>query len=270
MQHVPAGGSSRASPTRSPSRQDPQPRSFPAAGRLLQEATAACECESCVQNVGGGYCKGDECTIHHCVGLGLVCSCYVPCPCATCVRKGGEQPYCESIWGDCSCLIDGDGDGDGAQDGKGGAPAADACADLSSRTEAVNDECCNEPTEDCSSGRPSTCNPGCAHVLLPFFSDCSDALGAAGAASFDDVVRLCRAATCPVGGFLSGDTHKCTACPVGFFKAEEGVQECTECLAGTTTVATGSTLPSQCVPPPPPPPEPTAAVTCAPIIGMFT
>ena len=79
--------------------------------------------------------------------------------------------------------------------GSGPGPAAGrACAALGDRTAAVNDECCNERTEDCSSGRPATCNLGCAHVLLPFFDDCAGALGAAGAGLFDDVVALCHAA----------------------------------------------------------------------------
>ena len=60
------------------------------------------------------------------------------------------------------------------------------CADLQARTQALNEECCNEPGEDCSSGRPTTCNAGCARVLLPFFDDCGEALGP-GAAQFDDV-----------------------------------------------------------------------------------
>jgi hypothetical protein len=68
-----------------------------------------------------------------------------------------------------------------------------ACV-LSSRTEAVNDECCDEPDEDCSSGLPTSCNLGCAAVVLPFFDDCADALGAQ-ASSFDDVLVLCEKAT---------------------------------------------------------------------------
>ena len=60
------------------------------------------------------------------------------------------------------------------------------CADLQARTQALNEECCNEPAEDCSSGRPTTCNAGCARVLLPFFDACGEALGP-GAAQFDDV-----------------------------------------------------------------------------------
>jgi uncharacterized surface protein with fasciclin (FAS1) repeats len=51
------------------------------------------------------------------------------------------------------------------------------CADLSRRVAAVNRECCDQAVEDCSSGRPSVCNQGCARVLLPFFVDCADALG---------------------------------------------------------------------------------------------
>ena len=62
----------------------------------------------------------------------------------------------------------------------------DPCPDLQARTQAVNVECCDEPEEDCSSGRPTTCNIGCARVLLPFFDECGEALGP-GAAQFDDV-----------------------------------------------------------------------------------
>eukprot|EP01047_Picozoa_sp_COSAG01_P099497 COSAG01_NODE_29501_length_636_cov_0.897579_1_plen_150_part_10 len=41
------------------------------------------------------------------------------------------------------------------------------------RAKAVQTECCNEPSEDCSGGAPRTCNPGCAAVFLPFWSDCA-------------------------------------------------------------------------------------------------
>ena len=58
----------------------------------------------------------------------------------------------------------------------------------------MNDECCNEKSEDCSSGRPAVCNLGCAHVLLPYFDDCAVVLGADGVAAFVGVVALCQAA----------------------------------------------------------------------------
>ena len=122
-----------------------------------------------------------------CESFGSDCTCYAGCPCATCVGKGNTVADCENFGSDCSCYAD-------PGPAPGGSGYGGACADLQDRTAAVNDECCNEKTEDCSSGRPATCNLGCAHVLLPFFDDCSGALGAAGAAQFDGVVALCHAA----------------------------------------------------------------------------
>ena len=75
----------------------------------------------------------------------------------------------------------------------GSALATQGTCDLPSRTNAVNAECCNEVTEDCSSGHPATCNSGCAAVVIPFFEDCSGALGKH-AADFDSVVAMCHAA----------------------------------------------------------------------------
>lgn len=65
-----------------------------------------------------------------------------------------------------------------------------SAATLDARTRAVNAECCDEPEEDCSSGRPATCNVGCARVLVPFFDDCNNVLGTA-ARQFESVVALC-------------------------------------------------------------------------------
>ena len=82
-----------------------------------------------------------------------------------------------------------------AAEGGYGAATVTACSDhdFVDRTAAVNAECCNEKAEDCSSGRPTTCNPGCARVLLPYFADCQASLGLF-AADFADVVALCHAA----------------------------------------------------------------------------
>jgi hypothetical protein len=115
------------------------------------------------------------------------------CACATCVSKGQYTVAdCASFGLDCSCY-----GGTGPATGGGGYAMQigdGACFNLVDRTAAVNDECCNEKTEDCSSGRPATCNLGCAHVLLPFFDDCAGVLGTAGAAQLDGIVVLCRAA----------------------------------------------------------------------------
>ena len=91
------------------------------------------------------------------------------------------------------------------------AAAADPqCTDLPSRTDALNDECCDEATEDCSSGRPATCNIGYARVLLPFFDDCRTALAVDTVAEFDDIVALCQRTMeiedpLPVQCFIRGD-----------------------------------------------------------------
>ena len=67
------------------------------------------------------------------------------------------------------------------------------CSDFKARTTAVNTECCNDKTEDCSSGRPTSCDAACARVLLPYFADCQSSLGMY-ARDFAGVVALCHAA----------------------------------------------------------------------------
>jgi hypothetical protein len=55
------------------------------------------------------------------------------------------------------------------------------CDDLDDLTQMIlplNAECCDEPTEDCSGGEPSSCNTGCATLLVPFFADCQATLRA--------------------------------------------------------------------------------------------
>lgn len=78
------------------------------------------------------------------------------------------------------------------------AAGGEACGDLVGRSAALNDECCDEPSEDCSSGRPATCNVECAHILLPFFEDCAEVLGPTAARQFENVVSLCHQAATPM------------------------------------------------------------------------
>ena len=49
-------------------------------------------------------------------------------------------------------------------------------ADLQTLVEPVNERCCDEPEDDCSSGVPSTCDADCGAVLLPFRAACADFL----------------------------------------------------------------------------------------------
>lgn len=74
------------------------------------------------------------------------------CKCEHCVvETDNSVADCMALGLDCSCYSSGTGGGD-------------TCADFSDRTEALNAECCDEPTEDCSSGRPAVCNVGCESV----------------------------------------------------------------------------------------------------------
>ena len=63
----------------------------------------------------------------------------------------------------------------------------------------VNVECCDEPTEDCSSGYPATCNAGCAALLLPVQAACDDFLAASGLKPIKNLIDA-AAATCPAAG----------------------------------------------------------------------
>jgi hypothetical protein len=90
--------------------------------------------------------------------------------------------------------------------GGGHRRAQQACGNFNARANAVNVRCCDEPTEDCSSGTPATCNAGCAALFLPFWADCSSHFGP-GASAFLGVVARCQAAasaTATTGGGSTG------------------------------------------------------------------
>eukprot|EP01046_Picozoa_sp_COSAG06_P092060 COSAG06_NODE_38303_length_425_cov_0.616564_1_plen_111_part_01 len=53
--------------------------------------------------------------------------------------------------------------------------------ELVARCAAVTAECCDEPSEVCTGGMPTTCNAGCANVLLGWREDCATLLSAGGA-----------------------------------------------------------------------------------------
>ena len=79
---------------------------------------------------------------------------------------------------------------------------AAACGDLNVRAAAVTAECCDEASEDCSSGAPASCNAGCAALFLPFWNDCGAPLGQ-DSPQYLAVVAQCQAAAEGSGG--SGD-----------------------------------------------------------------
>jgi hypothetical protein len=57
---------------------------------------------------------------------------------------------------------------------------------------------CNEPTEDCSNGKISTCNEGCAKLILPLWTSCRKELGPA-ASVLKGTIALCQAVAAPGG-----------------------------------------------------------------------
>eukprot|EP01047_Picozoa_sp_COSAG01_P033492 COSAG01_NODE_2468_length_7634_cov_6.744127_1_plen_930_part_00 len=85
-----------------------------------------------------------------------------------------------------------------------GAGSSGSCANINIRALAVQTECCDEPTEDCSTGVPSSCNADCAAVFLPFWGDCGALLTANGA-NYQSVVAQCQAAGTSSGGAGSGN-----------------------------------------------------------------
>eukprot|EP01047_Picozoa_sp_COSAG01_P087719 COSAG01_NODE_20310_length_960_cov_1.006969_1_plen_277_part_01 len=72
------------------------------------------------------------------------------------------------------------------------------CANMAARAQSVQARCCDEPTEDCSSGYPRTCNAGCAAVFLPFWAECGALLN--NAAVYQQTASLCRQAQQPSPG----------------------------------------------------------------------
>jgi hypothetical protein len=63
------------------------------------------------------------------------------------------------------------------------------------RAQAVQTECCDEPSEDCSGGVPRICNAGCAAIFLPFWNDCAAQLHFQGNPIYEQTVAMCRANT---------------------------------------------------------------------------
>ena len=105
-----------------------------------------------------------------------------------------------------------------------GGDAACAASDLGARSAAVDAECCDEPTEDCSSGEPATCNVGCAAVLVPYFQDCLAALqasqgGGALVGALQSTVSKCGAAVyrcdCAEGWGGASCEVRFRLCPLG-------------------------------------------------------
>jgi hypothetical protein len=85
---------------------------------------------------------------------------------------------------------------------------------------ALNTDCCDKPMDDCSSGAITTCDTGCAALVIPLWEMCGDQLGA-----FADSIRaaatVCRGpaagphqvgqfmVTCPAGTVAANCVPRC-------------------------------------------------------------
>ena len=63
---------------------------------------------------------------------------------------------------------------------------------ISTRTAALQAECCDEKAEACEDGQPQTCNAGCASLMIPYVEDCETMLGDV-VANFEPVNQMCQA-----------------------------------------------------------------------------
>ena len=108
----------------------------------------------------------------------------------------------------------------GAEDRYGGGEACGA-ADLAARSAAVNAECCEEPTGDCSSGAPATCNSRCAAVLRPYVQECSATLAQTQTEDVEALLSLLQSTVqlCD----LSMRGYRCS-CAAGWMGEECGIE----------------------------------------------
>jgi hypothetical protein len=95
---------------------------------------------------------------------------------------------------------------------------------LNSRVDSIDVECCDEPGEDCSGGKLSTCNEDCAAVLVPLWHDCEAEL-ADDAELVWEAVGMCPTAvsstvtkfmvTCPPGEIFDHCILNCDVSTAG-------------------------------------------------------
>lgn len=71
--------------------------------------------------------------------------------------------------------------------------------DLATRFGEIQRECCNEATENCRSGMPSSCNAGCAEVMNTFWDECREPFthfnSQAEVTTFQTVLHMCADST---------------------------------------------------------------------------
>jgi hypothetical protein len=107
-------------------------------------------------------------------------------------------------------------------------PPPTTCAtvdDFAALVAAITAECCDEPSEMCEDGYPTTCNRGCAAVLLPARTSCEEGFLAGGGPfkaildALDQAAAACSPPPPPCAGFEALQTYSLSAeaacCPGG-------------------------------------------------------
>jgi hypothetical protein len=105
-----------------------------------------------------------------------------------------------------------------------------ATCSVNTRAAEVQVECCNEPTEDCSSGAPISCNAGCAAIFLPFWADCQQQLGSS-ASQYLNIVQMCRDS---VGCGIDAMANMTAECCTGGHRRTQGGSGCTALMSDCT------------------------------------
>ena len=88
----------------------------------------------------------------------------------------------------------------------------------------ITQECCDEPSEDCTGGVLRTCNEGCAAILLPFWQTCERQLEKHVRKDLETAAGLCPAPSVPPPS--SDVTLLYVTCPPGILSDETCIPKC--------------------------------------------
>jgi hypothetical protein len=148
------------------------------------------------------------------------------------------------------------------QTGKTPAGKCDAST-MASYAAEIDAQCCGADNAACSRKVPTSCDVGCAAVLLPFWADCFESIqfwdSSAAAADFEKVVALCEARRSlrPVGGSCPRAATLAAKCGSAI---AAGVGNCIVCVAKHFACDDDGAIDAFCsdgggkAPAPPPPP----------------
>jgi hypothetical protein len=115
--------------------------------------------------------------------------------------------------------------------------------DLAARFGEIQRECCNEATENCRSGMPSSCNAGCAEVVNTFWDECrkpfTHSNSQAEVTTFQTVLHMCADSTsAPEKKSLAQDFGLVCSTAGGAQALSQCIPKCDESRHGHMMLAT--------------------------------